>query len=82
MNLQVTIVIVVNTVDDINLPYPLTTLNYGKNGLFLVMGNAGFISSTVVVRKIMIIIVVTTVIILVIVSSKPSYLQDFLDPKP
>ena len=25
----------------------LRTLNYGNNGIFLVMGNAGFISSTV-----------------------------------
>ena len=35
-----------NTVDDINpaLAY-LRTLNYGNCGLFLIMGNSGFISS-------------------------------------
>ena len=37
------------SVDDINpaLPYLLRTLNYGNYGIFLIMGIAGFISSTV-----------------------------------
>ena len=29
----------------------LRTLNYGNNGIFLVMGNAGFVSSAVPVNK-------------------------------
>ena len=32
---------------------PLRTLNYGNYGIFLVMGNAGFISSTVVIQTTM-----------------------------
>ena len=37
------------TVDDINLALPLGPLNYGNHGMLLIMGNAGFISSTVIV---------------------------------
>ena len=33
--------------DDINPALPLRTLTYGNYGIFLIMGNAGFISSTV-----------------------------------
>ena len=32
------------TVDDTNPAFTLRTLNYGKYGIFLIMGNAGFIS--------------------------------------
>ena len=35
----------VRTVDDINPTFSLRTLNYGNYGMFLIMGNAGFISS-------------------------------------
>ena len=35
-----------HTVDDINPAFPLRTLNYGNYGIFLIMGNAGCISST------------------------------------
>ena len=35
-----------HTVDDIN-PAWLRTLNYGSSGIFLIMSNAGFISSAV-----------------------------------
>ena len=34
------------TVDDINPALPLRTLSYGNYGIFLTMGNAGFIAST------------------------------------
>ena len=34
--------------DDINPAVPLGTLSYGNYGIFLIMGNAGFIPSTVV----------------------------------
>ena len=34
-----------STVDDVN---PAWTLNYGNHGIFLIMGNAGFVSSAVV----------------------------------
>ena len=36
-----------HTVDDRNPALPLRTLNYGNYGIFLITGNAGFISSTV-----------------------------------
>ena len=36
------------TADDRNLCMTLRTLNYGNYGIFLIMGNAGFIPSTVV----------------------------------
>ena len=40
------------TVDDINPALiTLSTLNYGKYGLFLIMGYAGFISSTLSARS-------------------------------
>ena len=35
------------TADDKILSITLRTLNYGNYGIFLIMGNAGFISSTV-----------------------------------
>ena len=41
---------IIHTVDDRNPA--LRTLNYGNYGIFLIMGNAGFISSTVGVPKI------------------------------
>ena len=34
----------------IEILHDLRTLNYGNYGIFLIMGNAGFISSTVVLR--------------------------------
>ena len=38
-----------NTADDINPALPaLRTLNHGNYGIFVIMGSAGFISSTVV----------------------------------
>ena len=36
-----------DTVDDTNPALSLRTLNYGNYGIFLIMGSAGFISSTV-----------------------------------
>ena len=36
-----------DTVDDINPCIILRTLNYGNYGIFLIMGNAGFASSTI-----------------------------------
>ena len=41
------------TVDDINPALPLRTLNYGNYGIFPIMGNAGFISSTVRLARMM-----------------------------
>ena len=35
-----------HTVDDINPAFTLGTLNYGNSGIFLFMGHAGFVSST------------------------------------
>ena len=35
-----------DTVDDTNPALALRTLNYGNYGIFLIMGNAGFIPST------------------------------------
>ena len=37
----------INTVDNVNPALPKKTLNYGNYGIFLVRGNAGFMSSTV-----------------------------------
>ena len=37
----------IDIVDDINPALPLRTLNNRNYGMFLIMGNAGFISSTV-----------------------------------
>ena len=37
----------IHIVDDINPTCTLRTLNYGNYGLVLILGNAGFISSTV-----------------------------------
>ena len=39
------------TVDDINPALPLSTLNYGNYGIFLIMGNAEVISSSVVLNS-------------------------------
>ena len=38
------------TVDDINPALPIRTLNYGNYGMFLMMGDAGFISAAVYTR--------------------------------
>ena len=38
---------VLRTADDLNPALPLRTLNYGNYGIFLIVGNAGFVSSTV-----------------------------------
>ena len=37
------------TVDDINPALPLRTPEYGNDGIYRVMGNAGFISSAVLI---------------------------------
>ena len=37
-----------NTVDDRNPALPFRTLNYGSYGIFLSMGNEGFVSSAIV----------------------------------
>ena len=39
------------TVDDIKSSITLRILNYGNYGIFLIMGSAGFISSTVPLWK-------------------------------
>ena len=39
---------VLHAVDDTNPALPLRTLNYGNYGTFLIMRNAGFVSSTVI----------------------------------
>ena len=40
----------ITTVDDKKSCITFRTLNYGNYGVFLIMGDAGFISSTVIIR--------------------------------
>ena len=38
-------------IEILSITFTVRTLNYGNYGLFLMMGNAGFLSSTVVSRS-------------------------------